>query len=404
MKKVIKGTNLIDGTGSNPIKDAVVIVDKDKITAVGSAKDIQLESGEQVEVIDASGKTIMPGLIDAHAHILVNEALAHSRQLTLAYTDEQLLMVGIRNTQLHLKGGITTLRECGGRDCLSLVIRDAINDNVITGPRMICAGPVITATGGHWWWNGVEADSAEEVRKIARTLLKRGVDFIKIMGTGGFGSPGSNVAASQYQVEAYRAAVEDAHRLGTHVAVHVHAVEAIRLATEAGVDTLEHVSFSTPEGIGYNEALVDQIAKKGIYMSLAFPTYWYPVNPSTHEDPEIRIRREARHDVIRRLFTSGAKVVASSDSTDASINHLSMLLEFLVERLGIPTLKVIHSATGLAAEAIGCHKEVGTLEPGKKADIMIVDGDLLSDITALQRVDSVLKDGEIVVSSTMLKL
>jgi imidazolonepropionase-like amidohydrolase len=250
----------------------------------------------------------------------------------------------------------------------------------------------------------LEVDTLDEMKKAVRYTIKGGADCIKIFGSGGNATPGSNPLAAQYSMEEFRVAAEEAHRLGKHVAAHVHPTVAIRSAVEAGIDSLEHCSWMSPGGISVDQGLLEEIINKGITISLGFPASWYRVPLDEIQDVMDREGREAmlepRYRTIREMYDSDARVVASSDagSTATRIDEFALLLEFLVNRLEIPADRVITSATSLAADAIGLGKETGSLEPGKKADVILVDGDPLSDITALQRVDTVIKDGRVAAS------
>jgi len=380
------------------MRDAVVVIDEARIAAIGQVPEMQLAPG--VKLVDVGDRTVMPGLIDAHVHIL-STGSAISGQESRAMTDHQVLLVGARNALLALKSGLTTVRDCGDRRYLSLVLRDFINDDGIAGPRLVCCGPVLTSTAGHLWWDGIECDTVDDLRRGVRTLVKHGVDCIKLMGTGGNATPGSNPEASQYDAAGFRAVAEDAHRMGKKVAVHVHGVEGTRLAVDAGMDTLEHVPFRAHGGIAYDEALVEAIIRQGLIVSLAMPATWYRVRAEDMREARTHPGHlwEERYETIRRMHAAGAKLVVSSDtgSTATRIDELALLMEFLVKGVQIPSADILRGVTGLAAEAVGLADDLGTLEPGKRADLVVVDDDPLTDINAMQRMYMVIKDGEVVV-------
>jgi imidazolonepropionase-like amidohydrolase len=389
---------LIDGAGKPVMHDAVVVIDDARIAAVGPVAQVQLPSG--LRVVDVGDRTVMPGLIDAHVHIL-STGSAISGQESRAMTDHQVLLVGARNAHLALKSGLTTVRDCGDRRYLSLVLRDFINGGSMAGPRLACSGPVLTSTAGHLWWDGIECDTVEDLRRGVRTLVKHGVDCIKLMGTGGNATPGSNPEASQYDASGFMAVAEDAHRMGKKVAVHVHGVEGTRMAVDAGIDTLEHVPFRAHGGIAYDEHLVEAIVRKGLIVSLAMPATWYRLRAEDMREARTHPGHlwEARYETIRRMHAAGAKLVVSSDtgSTGTRIDELALLMEFLVKEVQIPAADILRGATGLAAEAVGLADDIGTLTPGKLADIVVVDGDPLTDITAVKRLHTVVKGGEVLV-------
>jgi imidazolonepropionase-like amidohydrolase len=398
MTTLIKAGRLIDGKGG-VIENAALLMDGDRITALGRQADLQPSEG--VEVIEAGNMTIMPGLVDAHVH-LVNSGSPLSATELRSASDDDMMILSVKNALLAIRSGVTTIRDLGGKGFITVAIRDAIANGVIPGPRVVSCAAALTITGGQAHFKSLEVDTLDEMKKAVRYTIKGGADCIKIFGSGGNATPGSNPLAAQYSMEEFRVAAEEAHRLGKHVAAHVHPTVAIRSAVEAGIDSLEHCSWMSPEGISIDQGLLEEIISKGITISLGLPASWYRVPLDEIQDVMDREGREAmlepRFQTIREMSDSGARVVASSDagSTSTRIDEFALLLEFLVNRLEIPADRVIASATSLAADAIGLGKETGSLEPGKKANIILVDGNPLSDITALQRVDTVIKDGRVV--------
>jgi imidazolonepropionase-like amidohydrolase len=398
VKWTIHAKRLFDGSDSPVMHDAVVVIDDGRISAVGPTS--QVSPPPDVKVLDAGDRTVMPGLIDAHVHILLTGSVI-SGQESRAMTDQQGLLVGVRNAQLALKSGLTTVRDCGDRNYLSLALRDFISGGGLAGPRLVCSGPVLTTTAGHLWWDGIECDTVDDLQRGVRTLVKHGVDFIKLMGTGGNATPGSNPEASQYAAAGYQAVADDAHRMGKKVAVHVHGVGGTRMAVDAGIDTLEHCPFRAHGRIEYDERLVEEIIRKGLIVSLAMPATWYRLRAEEMREARTHPGHlwESRYETIRRMHAAGVKLVVSSDtgSTGTKIDELALLMEFLVKGVQLPAAAVLHGVTGLAAEALGMGDAVGTLKPGKLADIVIVDGDPLTDITTMQRIHTVIKDGQVLV-------
>jgi imidazolonepropionase-like amidohydrolase len=398
MQWAIKAQRLYDGTKHAMLHDAVVVVDNGRIAAVGPAAEVAL--APDLPVMDAGNRTVMPGLIDAHVHLMFTGSEVSGEESRHA-TDNQCLLIGARNAYLAIKSGLTTVRDCGDRNYLSLVLRDYIHSGGIIGPRLLCSGPVITSTAGQLWWNSIECDTEDELRRAVRTLVKQWVDFIKLMGSGGNATPGSNPELPQYAAAGFHTVAEDAHRMGKKVAVHVHGTESIRRAVDAGIDTLEHCPFRGHGSIAYDERVVDDIVRQGLIVSLAMPATWYRLRAA--EMREARTHPEhlwlKRYDTIRWMHAAGVKLVVSSDqgSTATRIDELPLLMRFLVEHVHIPASDVLYGVTGLAAEALGMAEQIGTLAPGKLADMVIVEGDPMADIGAMQRVHTVIKDGEVVV-------
>lgn len=397
MQWAIRAKRLYDGTREGMIEDAVVVIQDKKITTVGPAAETSLPAG--IDVLDAGERTLMPGMIDAHVHLLLTGG-ARSGEESRAATENQALLTGVQNALHGLKSGLTTVRDCGDRNYLSLSLRDFIAQGDLPGPRLVCSGPVITTTAGQLWWSGIECDTEDELRRAVRTLVKHGVDFIKLMGSGGNATPGSNPEASQYEAVGFRAVVNDAHRMGKKVAAHVHGVDSIRMAIEAGVDTLEHVPFRAHGSIEYDPALVEEMIRKDLIVSLAMPATWYRLRADEMEEARSHPEHlwEQRYETIRRMQDAGVKLVVSSDqgSTSTRIDELSLLMEFLVNDVDMAALDVLHGVTGLAAEALGIEAEVGVIEPGKRADLLVVDGDPVADIATMRRIQTVVKDGEVV--------
>ena len=376
MTTLIKSRRLIDGNGG-ALDNAAVLVEGDLITAVGTQD--ALAPPEGAEIIDGGGMTIMPGLVDAHVH-LVNTGEAFSARDARTATDEEMMVLAVKNAFLAIKTGVTTVRDLGGKGFITVSVRDSIDKGVIPGPRVVSCAAALTITGGQSHYKSLEADTADEMKKAVRYLIKGGADCIKIFGSGGNATPGSNPMASQYALEEFRAATEEAHRLGKHVAAHVHPTTAIKLALEAEIDCLEHCTWLRPGGLGVDEAVLEDIIKRGTYISLGFPASWYRVPLDEIQDVMDRAGREQllepRYQSIKQMYDSEALVVASSDagSTATRVDDFALLLEFLVNRLEVPAQKVIASATSLAAKAIGMGDSVGSLEPGKKADITVLQG------------------------------
>ncbi|PKB79810.1 MAG: hypothetical protein BZY88_11245 [SAR202 cluster bacterium Io17-Chloro-G9] len=379
------------------MQDGIVVVQDDKIVAVGEESQVNLDS--DTPVVDAGDRTVMPGIIDAHVHMLSTGGVASGAE-SRAMNDHEALLQGAQNALMAIKSGLTAVRDCGDRNFLTLVLKDSVAKDVIPGPRMVCSGPVITSTAGQLWWNGIECDTTDDLRRAVRTLVKNGVDFIKLMGSGGNATPGSNPEASQYDVEGFHAVAEDAHRMGKKVAVHVHGVEPIRLAVDAGMDTLEHCPFRADGTIKYDERIVEEIVRKELIVSLAMPAMWYRLRAEDMRDTRTHPGHlwEARYETIRSLHAAGVKLVVSSDqgSTGTRIDELALLMAFLVDKVGIPAADVLQGVTGLAAEALGMDGQIGTLQTGKLADLVILEGDPLEDIEAMQRIHGVIKGGLLV--------
>jgi len=268
--RAIVGATQIDGESAAPRPDhAVLIGSDDRIAAVGPTQAIPVP--ENVPRLDVAGMTLLPGLIDGHVHVTWDKTLCttysakdYKTRLLQRDPDHQLVRAA-HYAQLALAAGVTTLRDCGADDFTVLALRDAINAGNLVGPHILACGRPITTTAGHIYsdWG---TDTADEIRKAVRTLAGRGVDFIKLIVSGGTTTPGSNISRSQYTLEEVRAAVEDAHRLGLPVVGHAISTDSILLAAEAGLDTIEHCSWigEDPRTTVTDDVAVDHMVKNGV--------------------------------------------------------------------------------------------------------------------------------------------
>jgi len=393
----IRAGRLIDGTGRSALRNAVVLVEEGTIVGVRESGDLP-PGEERADVLDASDRTVLPGLIDAHVHMVFNEEKDCVPPL-LGASDATLLLWAVRNGRSALRAGVTTMRDCGDRGGVTFSLRDAIEEDVLVGPRIVASGPPITTTAGHLHYIGIEADGLEEVLKGIRGLVKAGADVLKICATGGGLTPGSNVRAAQYTAEDLSAVVRDAHRLERRVAAHVHGTDGIRNAAIAGVDSLEHCSWLDPvDGYEYDDEVVRMIVDKGLYIC-----YTIAGERRVSEEDAERTRREGPSIpwlFQQKAFDAGAKLVIAGDDgvSGTRFQEFSRSLEVAAKKIGLSPMDVIRSATSVAAEMLGLDREVGTVEVGKRADLLAVDGDPSEDIAALRQVAWVMRNGEILVS------
>jgi imidazolonepropionase-like amidohydrolase len=384
---VIRAGRLLDVKNGKTLNNQTIVIQDDKITQVGGIYDQFVAGG--ATVIDLPNATVLPGLIDAHTHITFNPNFGYS-QLGISLPREAL--IGARNAKITLEAGFTTIRNVGARGFTDVALRDAVNAGDVPGPRMLVSGPALSITGGHCDNNllpfeyhatqGGVADGVEAVQHKTREIIKYGADLIKICATGGVLSHGDNPQASQYTLEEMKAIVADAHRLGRKVAAHAHGAEGIRWASMAGVDSIEHGSYIDDAGIA-------EMKKNGTYLvPTVYLMDWFYENAEKIGTPAELIAKgkevmPAARKNVARAFAAGVKV---GFGTDAAV----------MVKLGLTPLQAIQSATINDADLLGWSDKVGTIEPGKWADIIAVDGDPLADVTTLERVKFVMKGGEVV--------
>ena len=388
--KVFTGMKLIDGTGQAWEK-AVLIIEEGKVVAAGGTVTIP----EGAEVVDLTGKTLLPGLIDAHVHLCM-DPVADPMTLIMGESDANTTLRAVRNAEITLKNGVTTVRDMGGKNYIDLDIRDAIAKGSISGPRMLVSGKLLCMTGGHGWAMGLEVDSEAEARKGARQQLKRGVDLVKIMATGGVMTPGVEPGSPQLTEEEMRAAIFEANKAGRKTATHAQGTTGIQNAIRAGISSIEH-------GFYLDEETVEMMIERDVYLvaTLAAP-YWIVVHGRDAGIPEHAVAKsemamEDHSKSFELAYKSGVKIAMGTDSGTPFNEHgkNAFELKMMVDR-GMSPMEAILAATKAGSELLGVDREVGTLEPGKQADLLVVDGDPLADITNLSNVYQVYKGGKLV--------
>jgi imidazolonepropionase-like amidohydrolase len=398
----IHAGKVLDVRTGTYLTDQIIWIEGDRIKAIGKAADIQKQLPASAKTIDLSAATVLPGLIDCHTHLTFAPNLAGPAGLHVSYPREAL--IGARNARVTLEAGFTTVRNVGAGGYADIALRDAIKAGDVPGPRMLASGPPLSITGGHGDQNflapqyaysseGV-ADGVDAVMAKVRQNIKYGADVIKFMATGGVLSEGDNPAVAQYSLEEMKAIVETAHGLGRKVAAHAHGALGIKNAVLAGVDSVEHGSYINDEDIQLMNQhgtylcptvyLEDWLMEN--YQSLGF-------TPSMTEKMKIVLpiaRQNESH-----AFQSGVKIAFGTDA--AVYPHGLNAREFaMMVKMGLPPLVAIQAATVNAADLIGWSDRVGTLEPGKFADIVAVQGDPVADVSVLENVRFVMKGGEVI--------
>ncbi len=403
----LRAARVLTGVDNGVIEDAAVQVDDGRIVAVGPAAQVPPPADPAVPRVDYGDATLLPGLIDAHVHLTLRRGL-DTPLPAVPVTDERALLQGVEAALGVLRAGVTTVRDCAARGHHAQELRDAVQDGIIAGPRILASGPPITTTAGHIWRLGYEADSVTEVRRAVRRLVKEGVDFIKVCATGGRGTPGSVIGRAQYSTDELRAIVEDAHRLGRHVATHALGTEGIRRAVEAGIDTIEHCAWLDLDGetLAFDEAVVESMAAQGLVASIAAGPPWEVFHLDKELAGDSRPTNVAqletmkeRWPLVHRMRELGVQVCFATDSVYGmfdDFHDLSYLAQALVEYGDFPPLDVIEMLTAVPAQAIGWGDRIGTIEPGKLADLLVVQGNPIEDMRALHAVAAVYQAGALV--------
>lgn len=346
-------------------------------------------------VVDATGKTICPGLMNAHVHLCFDGTGDPEPTFRSEGDVETALRVLPRLTET-LSRGVTTVRDLGGKDPVTFTLARAVDEGLVSGPRILAAGRVITMTGGHGHWMGIEVDGADAARKATRTMIKSGASVIKVMATAGMMTSGQRAGAPQLTVGEMRACVEEAHKAGLPVAAHVESREGAANAIEAGVDSIEH-------GHGLDEVLLERMAENGIALvptiacDRAITMKGLDAGiPSFIVDDCARLAPSLEW-ALRRAIGLGVTIAAGNDG-GAPLTHPGDIvdeLEVYVE-MGMTPLQALVSATTATASLFGLH-EVGLVEPGYRADLLVVEGDPLGSVGVLRSLETVITGGRIVV-------
>ena len=398
---VIKAARLIDGRNDRVVTPGAVLVRGDQIVQIGSA----IAAPQDARVIDLGDATITPGLIDLHTHLTDREDL-HWEDVLVKTTPGQAALAGARNARVTLLAGFTSCRDMGPTwPYVDVDLRGAIESGMVPGPRLAVAGNYVSATGGAGDAKQFSifvdvpivqnlADSPEEVIKAVRTNFKHGADFVKILVTGAVLSKGLPPGAQQYSDEEIQAAVTEARRWGREVAAHAHGIEGIKAALRAGVRTVDHGSYLDDEAVSMLKAARATFFVPTLYTSTAIEESGATRGIPSAEIERSRQIRQVKEAAFRRALAAGLPIGFGTDA--AVIPHGRNAREFAVRiRLGESPMSAIQSATRLNAEILGWSDRIGTLEPGKLADIIAVAGNPLSDIAAMERVRFVMKGGEV---------
>jgi imidazolonepropionase-like amidohydrolase len=382
--RAIRCGTLFDATGAEPLKDAVVVVSDGRIVTVGPAVSTPAPPG--AETLDLRNRFVMPGLIDCHSHASIVPGLGNQLgQLCRGPVPQAL--AATRNLERDLAAGTTTMRVMGEEHFLDIEVRDAVEAGVIVGPRLLVAGRGLAANNGHGRALA-SYDGVDEVRRGARENLRRGANHVKIFVTGGVSSPGAMSTSSAYTREEIRAAVEEAERAGTYAAAHAHGGAGLRLAVEEGVGTIEHGALATDQDIALLiERRVWLICTFGIFLHATGIEQGDGRNPAIMD--KMRWARRLADENFPRHLASGVRFACGTDSMHGL---MSFELATLV-RFGVPPRDALLAGTRWGAEACRIDVEVGTIAPGKRADLIAVEGDPLKDITAMERVRVVMKGG-----------
>ena len=406
---LIKGSLLIDGNGGEPVRNAAILVQGDTIISIGTTESIAPPESGSFKEFNYEGKSILPGLVDCHVH-LIGFGDGRSGDNLATLPDEILTLQAAGNAKRHLLSGVTTVRDCGAKNQTTFMLRKAVEMNVAISPRLILAGRPIAVEGGHLGYFGTTVTGVVEARRAVRQLLGEGADFIKITATDG-STKTSIKGRPSFNRDEISAIVDEAHKFGVHVAAHCLNSEGIINSLESGVDTIIHGYHLEPDGtFVYRSDISDAMVKNGTYL-----------NPTLHQarqrlwdlkdrEKSVGVSESAKREIIEserqweerkpmftRMLSDGVKFAAG---TDASWMHYKLGGSSLQDEVlahvdvGMTAMEAIVSATKDSARSCWVDSQVGTLEVGKKADILVVDGDPSTDIKSLRNIVDVFLGGK----------
>ncbi|HEU5421288.1 MAG TPA: amidohydrolase family protein [Streptosporangiaceae bacterium] len=389
---VIRNVSLIDGTGAAPVPGSALISEGRRITWTGP--EAQLPEGAAQAAVDGGGGTVMPGLINCHVHLandgspdLFGQAARDS--VTIA------ALRGYKNLQLTLESGVTSVRDCGAASNIAIDLARAVEDGLVTGPRIRAAGRVITMTGGHGHFIGREADGPDGVRGATRAEIKAGAHFIKAMATGGVLTPGVVPTQTALQQDELEQVAREAHNAGRRAACHAIGNGGIKNAIRAGIDSIEHGFYLD------DEALQLAIDHGTVLVPTLIAVNQIVNNGGTGAIPDWVVEKaESESGHHRESFgaavRAGMKIAAGTDAGTPFNPHDYMATEMaLMVEYGLAPMDAIVAATRNAAYNLGLDPDVGTLQAGRVADVIVVAGDPAADIGAMKNVRFVMKDGQV---------
>jgi imidazolonepropionase-like amidohydrolase len=389
---VLRVARVFDGRAAAP-RAGVVFVDGGRVAGVEPAG-FEIPSG--CTVIDRPTGTLLPGLIDAHVH-LVCDAAPGALDAVADRSPEQLSATIGQSLRAHLSAGVTTVRDLGDRDWAVLDWRRRRPPGL---PTVLASGPPITSPGGHCWAMGGAVSGLAELRAAVRERVSRGADVVKIMASGGVMTAGTAVDRGQFHRDELAAVVAESHAAGLPVTAHAHAVTAIRGGVEAGADGIEHCTFLTADSVQVPADLVAALAARGTAVCPTLGRVPGTTPPRQLVDRLVRagLSYAALPRQVLALHRAGVAVISGSDGGISPGKPHGLLPKAISELVGagMPAADALATATSAAAAACGVGDRKGLIRPGYDADLIVVDGDPLTDVDALRRLDTVVLSGRVV--------
>ena len=405
---VILPGRLIDGVATSPQEGMAVGFSEGRILWVGQRGEVESsQSDVPREVLEFPDATLMPGLFDLHTHTNMPGDGRTGEEVDSDDSDDVRLLRSARNVGDHLATGVTTLCDCGSWNSTAFSLKEGLSQGLVNGPLTLVSGPPLTITGGHLWFMGGQVDGVDGIRATVRQRVKEGADFIKVAASGGSTLTSDPFRAS-FNLEELTALVDEAHNRNRPVLAHCRCTESINFALDAGVDAILHCFFTDSDGTyRYDEPTADRLAESGVYlnptMHLGRVSRAYlervrtqrPFTPAEQERWE-RMNRTGgtAMEQFARLIRAGVRLAGGSDCGWGSYPFGDFQGEIIaMHDAGLSPMEAILAGTRNPADALGILDQTGTVEPGKNADLVLVDGDPSSNIDALRNVKTVFKQG-----------
>ena len=389
MPTLIKAGKLFDATGDSFISDAALLIDGKLIIAVGPIAEVSAhEAAATADIIDASSGFVMPGLINMHEHVILRDLIGNPMQ-ELTRGPVRLALNATRNCLTALRAGWTTVRDMGASHNISIDFRTFTESGALPGPRIVACGAPLAVTGGHAWAVCTEIDSADEARKAARREMKAGADFIKVMASHDpVDVPFEQKTQAEMTFDEIRAAFEVAQERGRRTACHVMGTKAIDRVLDAGVNVISHGYYLSREQ-------AQRMREEDVHLDPTLSSYGrQTMNPirqrgsewASHHEPLLKPMLAS----FQNAIDAGVSIVQGTDTAGRYAEDIEMMRE-----MGMRPASTLHACTRNAAQALGLADRIGTLEPGKEADIVVLNGNPLEDPYALESVQLVIKGGDV---------
>ncbi|MGN7177579.1 amidohydrolase family protein [Cytobacillus sp. SAFR-174] len=388
-KWILKGGSIIDGLNDEVVENSYIKVEDGRITEV---KEGEPGDTEGFEVIDCTGKYILPGLIDCHVHLVWNGS-ADPQSLIKNEENDRIALEAYKHALDTLKLGVTTVRDLGAPDRTVLHVRNVIDSGLLSGPTIIAAGAPICMTGGHVYYLGYESDGPDEVRKNTRRVLKEGADLVKVMATGGIYTKGEEPGSVQLTIEELSAAKEEALKKNKKVSAHADGIEGIMNCLEVGIDTIEH-------GIYADRQALEIMKNQGTFLVPTMAVMRQLI--SSPDIPAYALEKAKQvvgphFSMLQEAVQIGVKIATGTDCGSPLTPPRYYYDELaIMHEAGMSEMEVIKASTSVAAECLGIEDQRGSISPGKFADLLIADSNPLNDLNSLRGDKLVMKNGVLV--------